>query len=158
VQRRPKREGNPWARVWEIGTNEAKDIIYQRLELDNPSANGYQHFPKLGQFSEYYFTMLVAEDSVMKRAGDGKFYRAFSCENGVRNEALDARVGTMAAERIVKPRYVKLAEEMAVSGDRPQLVQTKTEEVAPIEPATQRKPRFVHPLVRRKGSFVQGWK
>jgi phage terminase large subunit GpA-like protein len=31
IARRPKREGNPPAKVWEVGTNEAKDIIYQRL-------------------------------------------------------------------------------------------------------------------------------
>jgi hypothetical protein len=56
--------------------------------------------------------MLVSEESEMKRAGDGKFYRWFFCEKDVRNEGLDGRVGTMAIERIVKPNYAKLAEEM----------------------------------------------
>ena len=163
VQRRPKREGNPWARVWEIGTNEAKDIIYQRLDLDNPYANGYQHFPKLGQFSEYYFQMLVAEDSEMKKAHDGKFYRFFSCDNGVRNEALDGRVGTMATERIVKPNYAKLAEEYAVSDGQSAAAEAQKEALLLGKEEHVKKPeqqhrRFVHPLVRRNKNFVGGWR
>lgn len=151
IGRRAKREGNPPAKVWEIGSNEAKDIIYQRLELDNAAAHGFQHFPKLGQFSEQYFAMLTVEDSEMKRAGDGKFYRAFFCDNGVRNEALDGRVGTMAAERIVKPNYKKLAELYPA---------TKVEEVKAPEPepdvprGTMR--RFVR--TKNRGGFARSWR
>jgi phage terminase large subunit GpA-like protein len=152
IPRRAKREGNPPAKVWEIGTNEAKDIIYQRLEIEDPLATGFQHFPRLGQFSELYFAMLVAEDSEMKRAGDGKFYRAFTCAEGIRNEALDGRVGTMAIERIVKPRYAKLNEILKASSgpgsEKP-------------EPAAQKTPpaSFVAKAVRpRRGQgFVRGW-
>jgi phage terminase large subunit GpA-like protein len=164
IGRRPKREGNPPAKVWEIGTNEAKDIIYQRLELDNAAANGYQHFPKIGQFSEQYFAMLVAEDSEMKRAGDGKFYRAFSCDDGVRNEALDGRVGTMAIERIVKPNYAKLAEELAVkekedlSGKQESRKEESTARQSLAPPAGQKRSfvRSARPF-RRPGGFVRGW-
>jgi phage terminase large subunit GpA-like protein len=149
IGRRAKREGNPPAKVWEVGTNETKDIIYQRLEIVQPAANGYQHFPKLGQFSEQYFAMLVSEESEMKRAGDGKFYRAFFCENGVRNEALDGRVGTMAAERIVKPNYKKLAIELAVT--------PKIE--APAAPKAAPEPRrFVRKAIQRRGGFARGWR
>jgi len=171
IGRRPKREGNPPAKVWEIGTNEAKDIIYQRLELDNEAANGYCHFPKIGQFSEQYFAMLVAEDSEMKRAGDGKFYRAFSCDDGIRNEALDGRVGTMAIERIVKPNYAKLSEELKVKGGDASCQptnQTTTEEqtrsgkAAPTvrsAGAASSKRSFVRRARQfpRPGGFVRGW-
>jgi phage terminase large subunit GpA-like protein len=159
IGRRFKREGNPPAKVWEIGTNEAKDITYQRLELDNIHANGYQHFPKLGQFSEQYFAMLVAEDSEMKRAGDGKFYRAFSCDDGVRNEALDGRVGTMAAERICRPNYKKLAEDLAVKSE------SENQEAAESVPPQRRDPtrkKFVstgrspwRSGPQRRGGFVR---
>jgi phage terminase large subunit GpA-like protein len=171
IGRRAKKEGNPPAKVWEIGTNEAKDIIYQRLEIDQPGANGYQHFPKLGQFSEQYFAMLVAEDSEMKRAGDGKFYRAFFCDNGIRNEALDGRVNTMAIERICKPNYKKLSEELAVKekgGDASCQNATPEQEsrrlhtgsnAAPTsdpEGAATKRP-FVRGGRRRPGGFVRGW-
>jgi phage terminase large subunit GpA-like protein len=157
VQRRPKREGNPQARVWEIGTHECKDIIYQRLELDNKEANGYQHFPKLGQFSEHYFQMLTAEDSIMKRANDGKFYRWFSCENGVPNEALDGRVGTMAAERILKPRYAKLARELAT--DQGQGESSPDTDKARLKPSSEpRKPVSRSFAQAKKGNFVNNWR
>jgi phage terminase large subunit GpA-like protein len=175
IGRRPKREGNPPAKVWEIGTNEAKDIIYQRLELDNLAANGYQHFPKIGQFSEQYFAMLVAEDSEMKRAGDGKFYRAFSCDDGVRNEALDGRVGTMAIERIVKPSYARLSEELAIKenssgeqsdeaasrgtsggGNMPDVAGQPKGKAHQAPPARSFVQRARSPF-RRSGGFVRGW-
>ncbi len=155
IGRRAKKEGNPPAKVWEIGTNEAKDIIYQRLELDNVSANGFCHFPKLGQFSEQYFAMLTAEDSEMKRAGDGKFYRAFFADKGVRNEALDGRVGTMAAERIARPNYARLSEHLsggAVIGS-PDQGQVQPKDKAVTAPPAR---PFVR-AYRRRGGFVRGW-
>ena len=59
--------------------------------------------------------MLTAEDSDMVKAGDGKFYRCFSCPEGVRNEALDIRVIALALERIRKPKYAQLAIELALA-------------------------------------------
>jgi phage terminase large subunit GpA-like protein len=163
IGRRAKREGNPPAKTWELGTNEAKDIIYQRLDLDNIHAQGYQHFPKLGQFSEQYFSMLVAEDSEMKRAGDGKFYRWFHCDQGIRNEALDARVGTMAAERIVKPNYKKLAEELALVTQASSPVSassavTQASPPAPSQPNNPQSKRFVRQFRARPGGFVRNWR
>lgn len=160
IQRRAKKEGNPPAKVWEVGTNEAKDIVYQRLEIEDPLATGFQHFPRIGQFSETYFAMLVAEDSEMKRGGDGKFYRAFTCAEGVRNEALDGRVGTMAAERIVKPNYAKLAEMLgapAIEADAPAL---QGSDSTPQKSAGSAKAQasFVRRAIqRRRGGFVRGW-
>jgi phage terminase large subunit GpA-like protein len=161
IGRRAKREGNPPAKVWEVGTNEAKDIIYQRLEIDNPDANGFCHFPKLGQFSEQYFAMLVAEDSEMKRGGDGKFYRAFTCLEGVRNEALDGRVGTMAIERIVKPNYAKLGEALGIKEaptfqPAPDLIPRSVAEKS--QKTGKPQASFVRGKLRpRRGGFVRGW-
>ena len=169
IERRARREGNPPVKVWHLGTNMAKDIIYQRLEADNPNANGYQHFPALGQFSETYFKMLLAEDSEMKKARDGKWYRAFSCAQGVRNEALDGRVGTMAAERIHKPKYAKLALELRVEigpdGKPVHVVDFEASAAAKAEEpvVATRPPRsFVTGGVSkagpRRGGFVSGWR
>jgi phage terminase large subunit GpA-like protein len=157
IGRRAKREGNPPAKVWEVGTNEAKDIIYQRLEIDDPATTGFCHFPKLGQFSEQYFAMLVAEDSEMKRGGDGKFYRAFTCAEGIRNEALDGRVGTMAIERIVKPRYAKLAIDF---GLKEPAAKSEAPPEKPQPDETKSKASFVAQAIppRRRGrGFVRDW-
>jgi phage terminase large subunit GpA-like protein len=156
---RPKAgwEGNPRAKVWEIGTHEAKDIIYQRLERDNASADGYMHYPEIGCYSEQYFKGLVVEDSDMQKANDGKFYRCFTCEQGVRNEPLDLRVLALAIERIRKPKYAKLAIDLAVpdpgSSDAGKSAQTPVSKPAPAK-ATPRK--FVGQ--GNKGGFVSGWK
>lgn len=56
--------------VWSIGTHEAKDLIYQHVELEHdPEADegglphGYMHWPKLECYRERYFDGLLAEDS-----------------------------------------------------------------------------------------------
>jgi hypothetical protein len=105
--------------------------------------------------------MLVAEDSEMKRGGDGKFYRAFSCLEGVRNEALDGRVGTMAIERIVKPNYAKLEETLGMKKaptfqPAPDPNPPSTAEKSPIIQRPQAS--FVRGKLRpRRGGFVRGW-
>ncbi len=107
--------------------------------------------------------MLVAEDSEMKRGGDGKFYRAFTCVEGVRNEALDGRVGTMAIERIVKPNYGKLGE--ALGQKEAQLLEKQIAGPEPIirstpgnSPITQKtQGGFVRKLRRPGSGFVHGW-
>lgn len=121
VQRRPKKEGKPEAKVWELGTHEAKDIIYQHLERDNPAADGYAHFPIHGSYSEQYFTGLLLENSTDQKASDGKYYRFFECPEGGRNEPLDIRVMIEAIIRIKKPNFAKLAEKYAVrkEGEEP---------------------------------------
>jgi len=140
-----KREGNPKARVWELGTHEAKDVIYQRLDRDNKTAPGYMHFPKIGCYSEKYFEMLTAEDSTMERAGDGKFYRCFSCDQGVRNEPLDIRVMAEAICRIRKPNFARLAQDLAVVDEK-----TRAERAR-----QKRQPQNQKPMVPRR-NFANG--
>jgi len=98
----------------------------------------------------------------MKRGGDGKFYRAFTCIEGVRNEALDGRVGTMAIERIVKPNYAKLGETLKET----QLLEKQI--AGPGQPISDQRPEnrpftrktqggFVRKLRRPGSGFVHGW-
>lgn len=157
VGHRPAREGNPKTHVWVIGTHAAKEIIYQRLDQDNPASTGYRHTPKLGQFSEHYFRMLTAEDSEDRQGRDGDWHKWFGCEQGVRNEALDGAVGCMAAEKILKPRYAKLAEELAArDASKPSTSPTPNVQ-KPAKDGQKPQPRpFVGP--RKPGGFVRGWK
>lgn len=111
VQKKPIKRGVPPALVWEIGTHEAKDVIYQQLEIADPLAQGYNHYPDIACFTETYFHQLTIEDSVMNRASDGKFYRwFFKRSSDDRNEPLDCEVYANAAEQIYRPNYAKLAE------------------------------------------------
>jgi hypothetical protein len=97
----------------------------------------------------------------MKRGGDGKFYRAFTCLEGIRNEALDGRVGTMAIERIVKPNYAKLSETLkeAPAENPPAPNQPFSSDSTPGKSPIIQKAQagFVGKLRRPGGRFVRGW-
>lgn len=157
VRAKPGWEGNPKTKVWELGTHEAKDIIYQRLDRDNRAADGFMHYPDLGCYSEQYFKALTAEDSDLQKAGDGKFYRHFHCEKGIRNEPLDLRVMALAIERIRKPKYAQLAAALSVEGTG---LASGSDETNPNQltktPASKFQPRRF--MGARKSNFVSGWK
>ena len=123
-----------WARQYPVGTHEAKDLIYQRIELtpngDGTFPRGFMHFPATRSFQEFskhaggngtgYFEMLLSEDSKMKRSTKtGELIRFFECASGKRNEALDCEVYSMAAERILQPKYSVIASRMNVKDERP---------------------------------------
>lgn len=114
---KPSRVGRPVTTMFNVGTHEAKDLIYQRLSLeigeDGTVPRGYLHYPDNAEFGPQaggdasgFFQMLTAEDSRMKRStATGEFVRFFECPKGVRNEALDTTVYALAAERFLKPQY-----------------------------------------------------
>src|SRR5262249_55923632 len=88
------------------------DVIYQQLELSDPAAQGYCHFPETSSFTESYFRGLTIEESIMQRGRDGNFYRFFFKKSSDdRNEPLDAEVYANAAEQIYRPNYEKLSRE-----------------------------------------------
>jgi phage terminase large subunit GpA-like protein len=143
---KPIKRGNPPVSVYEIGTHEAKDVIYQRLDYTDPARQGYMHFPKTSPFSENYFKQLTIEDSTLQRGRDGKFYRFFfKKDDNDRNEAIDTEVYADAAERILRPNYAKLFENLRLTSVSNE---TKDQQKKP-EPVTRQLPR--RPLVR-------GWK
>lgn len=120
IPRKAIRRGNPPTFVWEIGTHEAKDQIYQRLEQSDPNSQGYMHFPSTAVFSEQYFSQLTIEESIMQRARDGNFYRFFfKKQSDDRNEPLDCEVYADAAERIYRPKYDKLIEQHKTENEPP---------------------------------------
>ncbi len=114
---KPTKRGNPAIPVYEIGTHEAKDVIYQRLEYTDTEKLGYMHFPKTAHFNETYFKQLTIEESEMARGKDGKFYRQFWCPENERNEPLDCEVYADAAERVIRPNYARLAENLKAAVD-----------------------------------------
>jgi phage terminase large subunit GpA-like protein len=120
IPKKPMKRGIPPALVWEVGTHEAKDVIYQQLEINDPSAQGYMHFPDTSSFTESYFKGLTVEESVMQRGRDGNFYRFFFKKSSDdRNEPLDAEVYANAAEQIYRPNYEKLAKEFSGEDESP---------------------------------------
>lgn len=122
---KPTAVGNKRIPQYHVGTHEAKDLIYQALELPKPEEGadfpqGYIHVPKIDEFGPMaggegtgYFEMLTAEDSKMKRSTQtGEFVRFFENNNRARNEALDTFVYCIGAERVMNPQYELIEKNM----------------------------------------------
>jgi phage terminase large subunit GpA-like protein len=117
ILRAKRRDPETGAEYWSLGTHEAKDMIYQRLELrpngDGTFPQGYMHFPRAKEYDEDYFAGLLAEDSILKKADDGAWFRWFERRNASqRNEPLDVRCYAMAAAKLLNPAWAKLRENL----------------------------------------------
>lgn len=82
-------------RVFWVGVDTAKDVIYSRLRFGDPGP-GFMHFPVGGMFNEEYFRQLTSEE-VQTRYSEGRPYRVWMLPGGRRNEALDTMVYALAA-------------------------------------------------------------
>ena len=95
------------AKLFTIGTDTAKQMIYSRLKIHQPGA-GYCHFP--ADYPEEYFKQLTAE-RIQTKFINGHPSRIWVLAKGRRNEALDCRVYGMAALHILNPNLDALAQE-----------------------------------------------
>lgn len=90
-----------------VGTDTAKDLIYDRLKLDfipGESTPGAIHFPKNGEiFGETEAKQIVAE-VLLPVVVKGKIVYRWS-NQGRRNEALDCFVYALAALRLSMARF-----------------------------------------------------
>jgi phage terminase large subunit GpA-like protein len=94
-------------RLYIIGTNRAKALIYQRATITVPGP-GYMHIPKTDDYGEEWFKQLLAEDSHTER-DKGVEMTIFEMptnpgeDGSSHNEALDKRVYATAALYIRGP-------------------------------------------------------
>lgn len=128
---RPSKSNKGRVKLFTIGTDTAKEIIFARLKIDDPGA-GYMHFNKKIN-DEEYFKQLTAEKA------QTKYQRGFPYRVWVkireRNEMLDCRVYALAALRILNPQFDKIAESLKKIADELQQVEIKKTETPPKKPA-----------------------
>lgn len=100
ISRRPSRKNTGGVNLFMVGSDSAKDLLYGRLKITEPGP-GYMHFPK--GYSGDYFNQLTAEHAIFEK-GVRKWVKKTS---GARNEALDARIYSLAALELLKfsPRF-----------------------------------------------------
>jgi phage terminase large subunit GpA-like protein len=110
-------------KLFTLGTDTAKQMIYARLRIHQPGA-GYCHFP--AEYPEEYFRQLTSE-RVQTRFINGHPARHWVLAKGHRNEALDCRVYALAALYILNPNLDALVQEM----ERVHLNQKKPEPAQP---------------------------
>lgn len=105
--RKPTKQDRGRVRLFTIGVDAAKDLIYQRLGQASEGP-GYCHFPVGRDFA--YFEMLTAE-KVRTRYQKGFPQRVYELPSGKRNEALDCRVYAYAAFLQTHARWRYLAQQ-----------------------------------------------
>jgi len=109
-------------RLFIIGTDTAKEIVYGRLQILEPGP-GYCHFPMT--YDEDYFDQLTAEQCVT-RWSKGVARRIWELKKGKkRNEALDLFYGNYAALKILDPDFQSIKDNWIgwnnmVNGNMPQ--------------------------------------
>jgi len=105
--------------LFNIGTDQAKGVIYSRLKSTEKMGPGVIHFPKLlpigadgegRELTDAYFQGLTAERRVTERHGGLPVFR-WVLPAGKRNEPLDTMVYAMAALQILNPNLELLASE-----------------------------------------------
>ena len=105
---RPSTSNRMKVKLFSIGTDTAKEMIYSRLKIIKIGA-GYSHFP--ADRDEDYFKQLTAEQ-VVTRYHKGYPVRRWEKPKGRRNEALDCRVYALAALYIINPDLEQLHDKM----------------------------------------------
>ena len=130
-------------KLYPVGTDTAKDIVYARLKIQDIGA-GYCHFPD--HYNNEYFEMLTAEKAVI-RYHKGTPRREW-VQTRTRNEALDARVLSLVALNILNPQLKVIAKKQA------QKAEVKKEEME-VKAGLQKK-KILKKKPKRKG-FVQRW-
>lgn len=102
---RPSKNNRYRLRLYPIGTDTAKEVIYSRLRITEPGA-GYFHFPL--QRDREYFLQLTGEKQVTR------FTRGVARREWIkirsRNEVLDCTVYALAAFKLLNPDLAQLAE------------------------------------------------
>ena len=116
--RQPKltRMGKIYIQPIIIGTNEAKKTLFSWMEITEPGP-GFMHWHE--GYSYDYFKMLTAEkmDTQYKRGGFPSIIFKPKFE-GIRNEALDIRVGNYAMVKLLNPDFKRIAAGLTpVSGE-----------------------------------------
>jgi len=94
----PSRVSNGTVRLYNIGVNAAKDKIINTYMNEKEIGPGYMHYPdKKDIYNEKYFKQLTAEARDKKTGRWSKFR--------TRNEALDCRVYSFAALKIIENEF-----------------------------------------------------
>jgi phage terminase large subunit GpA-like protein len=137
---RPSKNNRYKLRLYPIGTDTAKEVIFSRLRLTEPGA-GYFHFPL--ERDREYFLQLTGEKQVTRFA-KGVSKREW-IKTRARNEVLDCTVYALAAFKLLNPNLAKLAEDLE---NAPRIVAEPTDQDSKNQPNQAWIPRMDNWLSR----------
>ena len=131
-------------KVFSVGIDEAKGIIYSRLKQPEPGP-GYCHFPL--SYDAEYFAQLTSEQAILKITNGVAQRRWILKKKSRRNEAFDIRVYNLAAIRLLDPIWDALEKRIE---SHSQII----EEDLPSAPARA----VLRPKKRPQRGFVNSWR
>jgi phage terminase large subunit GpA-like protein len=137
---RPSKNNRYKLRLYPIGTDTAKEVIFSRLRLTEPGA-GYFHFPL--ERDREYFLQLTGEKQVTRFA-KGVSKREW-IKTRARNEVLDCTVYALAAFKLLNPNLAKLAEDLE---NAPRIIAEPTDQDSRNQPNQAWIPRMDNWLSR----------
>ena len=150
---RPTRNNLGKIPLYPVGTDAAKDMIFDWLKLTEPGP-GYCHFPTLPNYDEEYFAQITAEEKRPKYDRGvlvGYQYKKLRA----RNEALDLKVYNLVALAILNVNLDALA-------GRKEPIKVKGAPTGPPPPLKAPLPQPSWPpkaiLPKRRPGFVTRWK
>ncbi len=114
VPRRPTRNNKARIPLFEVGTNNAKDIIHGMLRISEKGQR-YMHLPD--PIPAEWPQQVTSERKIRKKLPSGKWVSAWVLPIGARNEALDCEAYALVALRLTPVRMAelaKMAERLAV--------------------------------------------
>jgi len=139
---RPSKSNKARIKLFTIGTDTAKQLIYARLRMKE-SGPGYMHFPL--SYDNEYFSQLTAERATTKYTR-GFPHRVWVKTPGARNEALDIRVYSLAALAILNPNFNRIGNSFG-------RLNKKDEDIIETKNRSSEKNNF-----RKKSNWVYSWK
>lgn len=146
--RAPDRKSRASVRLFQIGVDTAKEMLYSRLKIAEKGP-GYCHFP--AHYDADYFTKLTAE-KVMTKYTRGFATRVWVKKTtSIRNEALDCRVYAMAALELSGVNIERAGARLAQRAER---AKHEHAPAAIAEPTIQTARR---PLRQQRKNWVTGW-
>ena len=137
ISGKPSRNNSVKCRLFPIGVDTAKDLIFARLRIKEEGA-GYIHFSEV--LNDEYFRQLTAEKIVTKFVRGFK-KRVFQ-KIRARNEALDCMVYSWAAYSIINLNVNSIAARIQAKSEDPEVVEVvEPESIVVKRRPMQRRPR-----------------
>ena len=127
---KPARNNRQRALLFPLGVDTAKELIYARLEIDDPGP-GYVHFS--AKCDDEYFSQLTAERHITKYSR-GFPTKIWVKKQGQRNEALDCEVYALAAYTLLNPAVERLLQQLQ---EQAASMKQNTPEVVPSPPRSR---------------------
>lgn len=145
-------------RVFYLGTDTGKEVIYSYLALDKQGP-GYLHHP--ASYDEEYFKQLTSERKVTVKER-GKEVTKWILPSGKRNEALDCKVYNFAAYNILKPNMAAVRKRFEQRLEKFQAEMHANQQHRPEKIADNRSNESLrrkrrHKTAHKRGGFVTNY-